>query len=132
MTGVDVGTTLGQRSVAIFLALMSLSTISYAGDPVVPRVEQPVQVIWWVVGAAGLVAAVGVLRWAAWARVVAVAVLVAYAAWAVWSEVRMMFGADMLAWLSVAHLLALLIMVGLSLALWWLVRRWPSPQHAAT
>ena len=62
----------------------------------------------------------------------AVAVLVAYAAWAVWSEVRMMFGADMLAWLSVAHLLALLIMVGLSLALWWLVRRWPSPQHAAT
>jgi hypothetical protein len=125
-----VGTTLGQWLVAILLALVGVSSIVYAGFMTVPLVEHPVEVVWWVVGAASLVAAVGVLRWAAWARILGIAVLVAYAAWAVWSEVRSMVGVDVLDLLS--RWIDLLILVGLSLALWWLVRRWPSPQRAAT
>jgi hypothetical protein len=125
-----VGTTLGQWLVAIFLALVGASSILYAGYMTLPLVEQAVEVVWWVVGAAGLVAAVGVLRWAAWARVLGISVLVAYAAWAVSSEVRSMSGVDILDLL--ARWIDLLIMVGLSLALWWLVKRWPSSQRAAT
>jgi hypothetical protein len=125
-----MGTTLGQWLVAIFLALVGVSSILYAGYMTLPLVEQAVEVIWWVVGAAGLVAAVGVLRWAAWARVLGIAVLVAYGAWAVWSEARSMQGVDILDLLS--RWIDLLILVGLSLALWWLVRKWPIAQRAAT
>ena len=125
-----MGTTLGQRLVAIVLALVGVNSIAYAGYMTVPLVGQPVEVIWWVVGAASLVAAVGVLRWAAWARGLGIAVLVAYGAWAVWSEARSMLGVEILDLLS--RWIDLLIMVGLSLALWWLVKRWPSPQRAPT
>jgi hypothetical protein len=125
-----VGTTLGQWLVAIFLALVSASSILYAGYMTLPLVEQAVEVVWWVVGVTGLVAAVGVLRCAAWARVLGISVLVAYAAWAISSEVRSMVGVDILDLLS--RWSDLLILVVVSLALWWLVRRWPSPQHAAT
>lgn len=132
---VAVGTTLGQRLVVIWLGLTGVFTLLYAGFlPLSPLSEQLITPVWWIVGAVAIAAAVGVLRRAAWGRLLAVIVVVFFTVWAIGNQVHWV-------WMDLGDLSvrladwgwlnpAITVAVG-SLSLWWLVRRWPPPRRQA-
>lgn len=124
-----MGTTLGQRLVVVWLVLTGVAALLYADVVSLPPLsEQPVPIVWWVVGAATLAAAVGVLRGAAWGRLPGIGVAVLSALFAVWPEADWLWAReeDLSAWLRDGHWLVPAITLALAgLALWWLVRRWP-------
>ena len=79
-----------------------------------------------------LAAAFGVLRRARWGRVLAIVVVTFWLVYPVWAEAYWVRGTDLSRWVAEPHWLSLVISVGVSsLALWWLVKRWPSPRRAA-
>ena len=132
---VAVGTTLGHRLVVIWLVLAGAGALLYSDlVPLPPLSEQPVPLVWRVVGVVTLAAAVGVLRGAAWGRLLGIIVAVFSALWAVWVEAywTWMRDADLSAWLRDWHWLNPAITGALAgLALWWLVRRWPQSRREA-
>jgi hypothetical protein len=132
---VAVGTTLGQRLVVVWLVLTGASTLLYADlVPLPPLSERPVPIIWWVVGAVTLATAVGVLRGAAWGRLLGIVAAVFSVLFAVWPEAYWLWvrEADLAAWLRDWRWLSPAITVALAgLAPWWLVRRWPRPRRQA-
>lgn len=122
-------TTLGQRLVAIWLGLIGVFAILYAGFmPLPPVSEQAIPPVWWAFGAVSIAAAVGVLRRAAWGRRLAMVLVAAYALWAVWVEVSWARDGDLSAWFTEWRWLNPVgyVLVA-TLALWWLNTRWPSP-----
>jgi hypothetical protein len=125
-----VRTTLGQRLVVVWLVLTGASALLYADlVSLPPLTERPVPIVWWVVGAVTLAAAIGVLRGAAWGRLVGIVVAVFSALFAVWPEAYWLWvrEADLSAWLRDGYWIVLAITLALAvLALWWLVARWPS------
>lgn len=132
---VAVGTTLGQRLVVTWLVVTGVAAFLNAGFlPLSPLSEQLVPSVWWVVGAVTIVAAVGVLRSAAWGRLLAMIVVVFFTVWAIGNQVHWawMDVGDLSVWLSDWGWLnpAITVAVG-SLSLWWLARRWPPPQRRA-
>ena len=127
-----MGATLGQWLVALWLAVTGVTGILYSRYQPLPPLSEPIEALWWVVGITSLAAALGVLRGAVWGRASAITVALLTAAWAIWVEVYWLRGFDLVDWLAEWRWLDLLIRVGLAcLALWWLVKRWPSPQRAA-
>jgi hypothetical protein len=128
-----VGATPGQRLLTILLVLSGLYDILYAGlSPLPPLSELPVPPVWWAISVTTLVAAFGVLRTAHWGRLLAIVVVTFWLVYPIWSEAYWMRGTDLLRWLAQPLWLSLVISVGVSsLALWWLVKRWPSPGRAA-
>ena len=128
-----MGTTLGQRAVTILLVISGVSDILYAGySPLPPLSDLPLPVFWWTLGVLSFVAAFGVLRRAHWGRVLAILVVTFWLAFPIWSEAYWMRGSDPFRWFQQALWLSLVISVGVSsLALWWLVKLWPtSPREA--
>jgi hypothetical protein len=115
--------------VVVWLVLTGASALLYADLVSLPPLsEQPVPLVWRAVGVVMLAAAVGVLRGAAWGRLLGIVVAVFSALWAVWPEAYWIWvrDVDLSAWLRDWHWLFPAITVGLAgLALWWLVRRWP-------
>jgi hypothetical protein len=128
------GTTLGQRLVVLLLAVMGLFSMLYAGYMSLPPLsESPVAPVWWVVGIVTLVAAYGVWRGAAWGRVLALVVVACSAVRTVWTDLYWMRGTSLSRWIDDGRWLEPVIAVGVaSLALWWLARKWPPTQHAAS
>jgi hypothetical protein len=126
-----VGTTLGQRLVVVWLVLGGVYAILYAGFSSLPPLwEQPVPPVWWALGVTTLVAALGVLRMAAWGRLLAIVVVAFSLVWGSWAQVYWMGGTDLSGWIADWRWLNPAInLVPAALALWWLVRRWPSPRR---
>jgi hypothetical protein len=126
---VVVGTTLGQRLVVVWLVLTGVSALLYSDLVALPPLsEQPVPLVWRVLGAVTLAAAFGVLRGAAWGRLVGIVVAAFAALFAVWPEIYWLWvrEEDLTAWLRGGSWIVPAITVVLAcLALWWLVRRWP-------
>lgn len=130
-----MGTTMGQRLVVVWLVLNGASTLLYAGIVALPPLSrEPVPLLWWVVGAVTLAAAVGVLRGAAWGRLVGIVVAGFAALFAVWPEVYWLWEwqVDLSAWLREGRWLPPVISFMIAgMVLWWLVRRWPPSRRLA-